>query len=197
MTNVVQSFIPLNQKTFLSKHLSSDFLGNNSYMVPINTFLDNFLAGSSTYDPAATAVVNYMNASGLNFGASPAVDPTGLTPFYRLVCTVPDGATWFDSSKCSYTVNAGTYGVGTNTYTNFKSSTTPISSKHNDRSAFIQAVLSEAGIGLEEKTANVTPTTGTAQSVREGRVAVRIGQSKSSVIGVIALSTNNIITAVA
>jgi hypothetical protein len=196
MSNFVQSFIPLNQKTFLSHQLSSNFLGNNTYMVPINTFLDNFLAGSSTYDPAANAVVNYMNASGLNFGASPAVDTTGVTPFYRLVCTVPDGATWFDSSKCSYSSGSGSYTVGINTYANFKSGNV-ISSKHNDRSAFIQAVLSEAGIGLEEKTANVTPTTGTAQSVREGRVAVRIGQSKSSVIGVIALSTNNIITPVA
>jgi hypothetical protein len=193
MSNVVQSFIPLNQKIFLSNQLSSTFLGNNNYMSPINTFLDNFLAGSSTYDPAATAVVAYMNTSGLNFGASPVVDTTGVTPFYRLVCTVPDGATWFDSSKCGH--SASSYTAGTNTYANFKAGT--ISSKHNDRSAFTQAVLSEAGIGLEEKTANVTPTTGTAQSVREGRVAVRIGQSKSSVIGVIALSSNNIITAVA
>jgi hypothetical protein len=195
MSNVVQSFIPLNQKIFLSNQLSSVFLSNNTYMGPINIFLDNFLASSASYDAAAAQVVNYMIASGLNFGASPAVDTTGVTPFYRLVCTVPDGTTWFDSSKCGY--SASNYTAGTNTYANFKSTASPISSKHNDRSAFIQAVLSEAGIGLEEKTANVTPTTGTAHSVREGRVAVRIGQSKSSVIGVIALSTNNIITPVA
>jgi hypothetical protein len=195
MSNVVQSFIPLNQKIFLSNQLSSAFLGNNTYMGPINKFLDNFLAGSVNYDAAATAVLAYMNASGLNFGASPAVDTTGENPFYRLVCTVPDGATWFDSSKCGYSGSPSSYTANINTYANFKLGN--ISSKHNDRSAFTQAVLSEAGIGLEEKTANVTPTTGTAQSVREGRVAVRIGQSKSSVIGVIALSSNNIIIPVA
>lgn len=215
----VKSFIPLNQKNFLLNQLTSVLFGNTNFtdINNINYLLDNPFAGNPSdpndyyvenYTAAAQGMVNFMNNMNTTlletagdyytvpvFGPSGGAEPTnsGSLPFYRLVCTVPDGTVWFDSSLCGLV--DGSYTNGGNTYTAFLAGT--ISSKHNDRCAFLQALLSDAGIGYEEKTARVKPTTSTiTYSVRELRVALRVGQSKTIPVGIVALTSNYYISPV-
>ena len=123
--------------------------------------------------------VGFLNQWVLLLSSAISTNPALSGNFYRLVCTLPDGTVWYDSSSSK------------NTYADFLTNTVN-TSNHNTRSAYLQAILNENGIGFEEKTAK-TATFGGAQTsvvVRESRVVIRVGSNSSYIVSNFGLSYN-------
>jgi hypothetical protein len=89
------------------------------------------------------------------------------TSTYRVVATLPDGTVWFDSAKV-------------NTWANFTSKT--INENHNTRRPFMEVLLNDDQFAHEIKNSVSTGYT-------ESRVCMRVGDSRDTPLGVIALSS--------
>ena len=165
--------------------LLNNFLSSSTGLPVILDFLDG--AWNSAINPGTgnpwgqdryNSAIGFLNQWVLLLNSGVATNPATSGNFFRLVCTLPDGTVWYDSSSSK------------NTYADFLANTVN-SSNHNSRSAFLQAILNENGIGVEEKSAK-TSTFGGAQTayVRESRVVIRLGNNSSSIISNFGLSYN-------
>jgi hypothetical protein len=87
---------------------------------------------------------------------------------FRVVCTIPDGTVWFDSSKGSK-----------NTWENFQAKS--INENHNTRAPFMSVLLKNDRTSFETKYSSST-------KVNEYRLTYRFGVNKSYPLGVIGYS---------
>ena len=151
-----------------------DFL-DNPYSVAINPGTGNTWA-YDRYNSAIGFLTDFTNQQNSILNSNPAT-AGGL---FRTLCTIPDGTVWYDSQR-----NISSTPTNANTYANFLNGT--ITQNHNNRSGFLQALLSDDGTGYEERIANITGFNG----ARITRFSLRLGPDKCNVIGIIDVSLNN------
>ena len=106
---------------------------------------------------------NYLDMSNNLVAAKNSFSAPGVTT-PRILVTLPDGTTIFDSSK------------GNNSRTNANSKA--INENHNSRLAIMAACLSQSGIGMEKKYSSST-------GKNEQYLAHRIGRTQQDAIGCI------------
>lgn len=91
--------------------------------------------------------------------------PSGTV--YRIVATLVDGSVWYDSSKSN------------NNWASFKDRS--INENHNTRRPFMEVLLNDDQYAFEVKTSGSTGQV-------EARVCFRLGDTRSTPLGVIGLS---------
>ena len=134
---------------------------NNSFL-KINTFLNN--PSSTTWVSMNDALNSFITLNNTN---------TNYTSL-RILIIDPDGTVSYDSSRIGSTNT-----TQQNTYSNYQAKT--INENHNTRPAVMTALISNSGVGKEQRWSS---TTGTFQQY----LAIRIGLNNEFAIGTIRIS---------
>jgi hypothetical protein len=165
----------------------NEFVTSNSGMPVILDFLDNPF--SASINPATSntwgedrynSAIGFLNEFDAQENLILESNPATAGGYIRILATLPDGTVWYDSQR-----NISSTSDNSNTYNNFLKKS--ITENHNNRSAFLQALLSDDGYGYEGRVASITGFNG----ARDTRIALRLGPNKNNVIGIIAMSLDS------